>query len=107
MRSAPLARSISTRTNVPHIDVYTFPLWLLWVGGNLTLTRSRRSNFPPPLRTASASISARYCSAPRTKRGRGQCWKRQRREARHDERAVLPLRLRPSLGARIARRDTP
>src|ERR1700694_1639524 len=72
MRSAPVARPISTRTRVPHIDVYTVPIRLLSVGGNLTRTRSRRSNFPPPLRTASASISARYCSPPNWKRARDQ-----------------------------------
>src|ERR1700681_4070613 len=72
MRSAPVARSISTRTRVPHIDVYTVPIRLLSVGGNLTLTRSRRWNFPLPLRTASASISARYCSPPNRKRARDQ-----------------------------------
>jgi hypothetical protein len=44
------------------------PIRLLSVGGNLTLTRSRRWNFPLPLRSASASISARYCSPPNAKR---------------------------------------
>ena len=45
---------------------------LLSVGGNLTLTRSMRSNLPPPLRSASASISARYCSPAIGKRARDQ-----------------------------------
>ena len=58
MRSAPVARSISTRTSVPHSDVKTVPIRLKSVGGNLTLVRSRRANLPAPLRTASASISA-------------------------------------------------
>src|SRR5258705_12693783 len=34
------------------------PKRLLSVGGNFTLVRSRRAYLPPPLRTASASISA-------------------------------------------------
>src|SRR5258708_20957367 len=34
------------------------PKRLLSVGGNFTLERSRRTYLPPPLRTASASISA-------------------------------------------------
>src|SRR5687767_3487343 len=58
MRNEPVARSISTRTSVPHIEVYVVPIRLKSVGGNLTLLRSSRANLPPPLRTASASISA-------------------------------------------------
>ena len=72
MRSTPVARSISTRTSVPHIDVLTVPIRLLSVGGNFTLTRSMRWNLLPPLRTASASISARYCSPAIRKRARDQ-----------------------------------
>ena len=73
MRSAPVARSISTRTSVPHIEVKAVPIRLLSVGGNLTLERSRRSNLPPPLRTASASISAVHvCPATRESRARDQ-----------------------------------
>ena len=89
------------------------PIRLLSVGGNLTLTRLMRSNLPLPLRTASASISARYCSPDNGKRARdhaqreklcatapvtklracarrGERRQRQRREAGHDELPVLP-----------------
>src|ERR1700736_4930114 len=58
MRRAPVARSISTRTKVAHMAPKTVPKRLFSVGGNFTLERSRRAYLPPPLRTASASISA-------------------------------------------------
>src|SRR6266699_1010721 len=58
MRSTPVARTISTRTKVAHMAPKTVPKRLLSVGGYFTLERSRRAYLPPPLRTASASISA-------------------------------------------------
>src|ERR1700731_3225824 len=58
MRSAPVARAISTRTSVAHMAPKTVPKRLFSVGGYFTLERSRRAYLPPPLRTASASISA-------------------------------------------------
>ena len=42
MRTAPVARSISILTSVPHIEVYEVPIRLKSVGGNLTLVRSMR-----------------------------------------------------------------
>src|ERR1700733_8282402 len=58
MRSAPVARAISTRTKVAHMAPKTVPKRVFSVGGYFTLERSRHAYLPPPLRTASASISA-------------------------------------------------
>src|ERR1700682_3199601 len=48
------------------------PKRLLSVGGNLTLVRSRRTNLPAPLRTASASISAVHVCPATGKAARDQ-----------------------------------
>src|SRR5262249_57742291 len=62
IRNAPVARSISMRTSVPHNDEWVGPLLLSSVGGYFMLERSRRANLPPPPRTARASMSALHPS---------------------------------------------
>src|ERR1700686_1793262 len=58
MRNTPVAGAISMRTTVAHMAPKTVPKRLFSVGGYFTLERSRGAYVPPPLRTASASISA-------------------------------------------------
>src|SRR6202140_958370 len=58
MRNTPVAGAISMRTTVAHMAPKTVPKRLFSVGGYFTLERSRGAYLPPPLRTASASISA-------------------------------------------------
>ena len=106
------------------------PIRLLSVGGNLTLTRSRRSNLPLALahgqridlgailfaserkagaRPGPAGEAVRHRAGHEIARmrRRGERRQRQRRKAGHDELPILPLRLGPILRARVVRRDAP
>jgi len=72
MRSAPLWRLISTRTNVPHSDVNATPDAIIVGRRKLDAGAIDAFELAPPRRMARLSISAVHCSPATGKRARDQ-----------------------------------